>query len=651
VGLALLLIAGPGLIAAGAGSPRPFVSPLFGSNMILQRGQTNRIWGWGKPGETVRVELAGPTVAGTADASGRWQVQLVPPAAAGPLTLGIFGSQTVVFTNILAGDVWLCGGQSNMEFPLEKARNGDAEVKAADHPDLRLFTVKSQAAYAPADLAPGSWKVCTPQTVTQDGGVSAVAYFFARRVQGETNIPIGLIKDCWGGTTAESWTSADALRPLHDFDTPLAIVERLRAQGGPQYGNYIAHWYDEFDAGQKNEAWFRPDLDDHDWKTVSIPGGFSELGVPATPAVCYFRRTVVLPDPVPAGAASIHLGVVERMDTTYLNGHWLGASAWVENPRVYPIGDGVLQPGTNTIVVRVLKTRPDGGFRSQPGDLKLVLGNQGEIPLAGEWRGKLSVDARPPHPLPYGCENWPTMPAVLYNGMIAPVAPFALSGALWYQGEANAERAAQYRKLLPAMIADWRRAFGRGDFPFYLVSLPGFMRHQDVPGDAAWAELREAQAFTARDVTNCGLAVAIDVGEADNIHPADKKPVGERLALCALANYYGRPVVSAGPAFDRLEELPGALRLRFQHTEGGLVAKGGQPGEFSVAGDDGQWFWAEARIDRDSVIVSSGRVPRPKAARYAWQSNPQATLFNGAGLPAVPFRTDFPQPTIPAHTP
>jgi sialate O-acetylesterase len=639
---AVAFIAGMGLVVEAADPHLPFVSPMFGSNMILQRGKTNNIWGWGKPRETVRVELAGQTAVGAADATGRWQVRLVPPTSAGPLTLSIIGSQTVVFTNLLAGDVWLCGGQSNMEFPLKNARNGDAEVKAADHPDLRLFTVKSQAAYAPANIVTGAWKVCTPQTATEDGGVSAVAYFFARKVQSETNIPIGLIKDCWGGTTAESWTSAGALRPLHDFDAPLAIVKGLRAQGGPQYGNYISHWYDKFDAGQKDNAWFRPDLDDHGWKTVSIPGGFSELGVPVTPAVCYFRRTVVLPDPLPPGAASIHLGVVERMDTTYINGHWVGASAWVENPRVYPAGEGVLQPGTNTIVVRVFKSKADGGFLSKPGDLKLVLGNQGEIPLAGGWKGKLSVDARPPHPLPYGFENWPTMPAVLYNGMIAPVAPFAIRGTIWYQGEANAERAAQYRKLLPAMIADWRQAFGQGDFPFYIVSLPGFRPHTEVSGDDAWAELREAQAFTARDVTNSGLAVAIDLGEANSIHPVDKKPVGERLALCALANYYAREVVSSGPTFDHTEDLPNALRLHFKHTDGGLVVKGDKLGEFSVAGDGGQWFWAYAKIDGDSVIVSSSNVPRPKAARYAWQSNPEATLYNGAGLPAVPFRTDAP---------
>jgi sialate O-acetylesterase len=231
------------------------------------------------------------------------------------------------------------------------------------------------------------------------------------------------------------------------------------------------------------------------------------------------------------------------------------------------------------------------------------------------------------------------MPSVLHNGMIAPVAPFAISGALWYQGEANAGRAAQYRRLLPAMITDWRKTFGQGDFPFYIVSLAAFMQHRDQPGEDAWAELREAQAFTARAVTNSGLAVAIDVGDANDIHPKDKKEVGERLALLALANNYGRKVPCSGPTFVLAEEIPGALKLHFTNTDGGLMVKGDKLGEFAVAGEDRKWFWADAKIEGDAVIVSSPNEPQPKTARYAWQSNPVATLFNGAGLPAVPFRT------------
>jgi sialate O-acetylesterase len=288
----------------------------------------------------------------------------------------------------------------------------------------------------------------------------------------------------------------------------------------------------------------------------------------------------------------------------------------------------------------VFKIKPQGGFLAKPDELKLVLGDKTVIPLAGEWKGALSVDARPPHPMPLTFENYPTMPEVLYEGMIEPVVPLAIKGVIWYQGEANFERAYQYRTLLPMMIGDWRKLFGQGDFPFYIVSLPAFMHHRDEPGDDAWAELREAQALTAQHVKNSGLAVTVDTGDPDNIHPKDKKIVGERLALCALAKEYGEKIPYAGPTFAGMEHLPGALKLHFIHTDGGLVAKGGAPGEFSIAGADHKWHWADAKIEDNSIVVSSPGVPQPEAARYAWQANPGATLYNGAGLPAVPFRTD-----------
>jgi sialate O-acetylesterase len=332
--------------------------------------------------------------------------------------------------------------------------------------------------------------------------------------------------------------------------------------------------------------------------------------------------------------------VIEKMDTAQINGRWVGASAWVENPRAYSIGEGILKPGRNVLSVRVFKLKPDGGFQSKPDVLRLVLGDKTVIPLAGQWKGKLSVDAHPPHLLPLGFENWPVMPSVLYQGMIAPLVPLAISGAIWYQGEANASRAFQYRTLLPAMIGDWRRAFGQGDFPFYIVSLPAFMQHRDTPGDDGWAELREAQALAARSISNSGLAITIDTGDANDIHPKDKKEVGERLALCALAGHYGKKVVASGPTFTSSEELPGALKLHFAHTDGGLAVKGDKLAEFAVAGEDRKWHWADAKLDGNAVIVSSPQVPKPVAARYAWQSNPVATLFNGVGLPAAPFRTD-----------
>ncbi len=450
-------------------------------------------------------------------------------------------------------------------------------------------------------------------------------------------MPIGLIVDCLGGTPAESWTSAETLRPLKEFDQPLDEIERLHKKGGAELGSFLMHWLAENDAG--NNVWSAAEFDDSKWKAVAIPGGLAELGLGDAPGISWVRREIALPDPLPAGKAVLHLGVVDKMDTAYLNGRWVGASSWVENPRAYFIGDGILKPGKNILAVRVFKNKAAGGFMSKAADLSLVVGEQ-KIPLAGEWRGALSADCRPPHTLPLTYENYPTLPSVLFNGMIAPLAPFTIRGAIWYQGEANFQRAHQYRSLLPAMISDWRKTFSQGDFPFYIVSLPKFMAPKNLPGEDAWAELREAQALTARTVKNCALAVTVDTGEADNIHPRDKQTVGERLALVALANEYGQKISSAGPTFVSAEKISGALKLKFFNTAGGLVVKGERLGEFSVAGADHQWHWANAKIEGDHVIVSSPKVSAPQAARYAWQANPQATLFNQAGLPAAPFRTD-----------
>ncbi|MFI5097642.1 MAG: sialate O-acetylesterase [Candidatus Acidiferrales bacterium] len=627
--------------AQGGGS-LPFVSPIFGDNMVLQRGKPNTIWGWAKPGEAVRVEIADHTASSVTAPDGRWKVKIDPPAPGGPYVVKIQGRQTVELHEVLVGDVWLCGGQSNMQLGLNFARNGAEEVKSAEHPEIRFFIVQEHSSYSRADVPVGTWKIASPQTAGEGrtGGISAAAYYFARKLQDALHVPIGLVEDCLGGTPAETWTSAEGLHKLREFDVPLAEVERQRAKGGPEYGNYIMHWYDEYDLGLQGNSWADSALDDSKWKPVQIPGGFAELGVADEPSVCWFRKEIALPDPLPAGRVQLFLGSIEKMDTTYINGQWVGASSWVENPRIYTIKEGILKPGRNLITIRVFKMKPQGGFLANADVLRLVLGDGTVIPLAGAWKGHLSVDARPPHPLPIGFENYPIMPSVLYQGMLVPATPLAITGAIWYQGEANSERAYQYRKLLPAMISDWRKLFAQGDFPFYIVSLPAFMHRRDVPGDDAWAELREAQAMSARSVPHSCLAVTIDTGDADNIHPKDKKEVGDRLAFCALAEHYGQKIPHAGPTFTSVERLPGALRLHFDHVDGGLVARGGTLGEFSIAGEDHKWHWADARIEGDAVVISSSSVPDPKEARYAWQSNPAATLFNGAGLPAVPFRTD-----------
>ncbi|HEY3439680.1 MAG TPA: sialate O-acetylesterase [Paludibaculum sp.] len=630
----------PGGAPAQDAAPLPFVSPIFGDKMVLQRGKPNAIWGWSQPGDQVRVEVGEGSAIATAGADGRWQARFQPPPAGGPYTIKITGKQTVELREVLVGDVWICAGQSNMGFGLGQARNGAEEVKAADHPLLRFYNVGQRSSYSPVDVPRGSWKIVSPTTVGGFGGISATAYFFARKLQESVHVPIGLVQVAVGGVPAETFASAAALRPLKDFDTGIAELERRRHMGGPQYGNYIMHWYDEFDVGSKNGSWADPALDDSSWTKLQIPGKFTELGVGDVPNLTWIRREFTLPDPLPPGMARVYLGSIEKMDTTYINGQQVGASSWVENPRVYFARPGVLKSGRNIITLRVFKLKPDGGFLGKPDELRLTLGDGTVIPLSGEWRGKVAVDARPPHPLPPGFENLPTMPGVLRMGMLSPIAPLSLTGAIWYQGESNTERAHQYRRLLPAMIADWRQLFGQGDFPFYIVGMPAFKHRSEVPVEDSWAEMREAQSFIAKAVPHSCLAVTIDTGDPDNIHPVDKKEGGERLGFCALSEHFGRKVPYSGPDLEKVERLPGAVKLHFGHADGGLVVKGEKLAEFSVAGDDRKWYWAEARLEGNTVIVSSPSVPNPKEVRYAWQANPAATLFNGAGLPASPFRTD-----------
>ena len=635
----LALVAGS-VVAAAEPVPLPFVSPIFGDHMVLQRGKPNAIWGWSQPGDSVRVEAGGHSATAIAGANGRWQARIEPPPAGGPYAVKIIGRQTVELQDVLVGDVWICAGQSNMQFGLSQATSGPDEIQRAS-PEIRYFVVGQSVSYTHADVPRGSWKIVSPATNGSPfGGVSAVAYFFARKLHESTRVPIGLVQAAVGGVPAETLASPESLRPMKDFDAGLAEVDLRARTGGPEYGNYIQHWYDEYDIGSRNGSWADPELDDSSWKSVPVPGPFEELGVAGVPSLVWLRKVVTLPDTLPQGPARLLLGSVEKMDTSFVNGKQVGASSWVENPRAYFAG-GALKPGRNVIAIRLLKMKPDGGFLNPAADLRLALGDGTAIPLGGEWKGRVAVDGRPPQPLPIAFENLPSMPGVLYRGMLEPITPLALSGAIWYQGESNTVRAYQYRRLLPALISGWRKAFAQGDFPFYVVGLPRYKHRLDVPGSDDWAELREAQTLTVNAVPHSCLAVTIDTGDPDDVHPREKRAPGERLAACALAEHYGRKLPWSGPTLASVKRLPGgALKLRFAHADGGLVAKGDKLGEFSLAGDDRKFHWADARIQDDAVIVSTASVPDPKAVRYAWQANPEATLLNGAGFPAAPFRSD-----------
>jgi sialate O-acetylesterase len=601
--------------------------------MVLQRDKPNAFWGWTTPGAKVTVSVAGRKAVGTAGPDGRWLARLTPPKVGGPYKVVVEGGQRVELDDVLVGDVWLCTGQSNMELGLSQAMNGAQEVAAANEPNIRLYMAGRQVGYSPKATVAGTWKTCTPETVTQEGwgGFSAVGYYFGRKLQRELKVPVGLVEDCWGGTSAEAWTSSTALRPLGDFDPQLATLDRLKGEGGPVFGTYTNLWLTENDRGVR-EGWQVENLDESAWTSATVPGPLTSSGsVPPRGAV-WFRKTVNVPS---GGEATIFLNRVDDTDTTWVNGKLLGTTSFDWAWRRYPV---TLKPGRNVIAVRVFTSGKPDVFLGKPDEMLIELADGTHIPLAGEWKSRTGLNIAILSSRPRDNEPNPTVPTVLYNGMIAPLAPMAIRGAIWYQGETNAGRGAQYRRLLPAMIADWRRTFGQGDFPFYIVSLANFMRRDPNPGDDNWAELREAQALTAQTVPKSGLAVTIDVGDAADIHPKDKKTVGERLAANALALEYRRKVEYSGPVYRSMKREGDAIRLTFTHANG-MTSKGKLEG-FAVAGADRKWHWADGRIDGNTVVVRSSEVPEPVAVRYAWGHNPAATLYNGAGLPAVPFRTD-----------
>jgi sialate O-acetylesterase len=378
-----LLVAGA-VGAAAQDTQHPFVSPIFGDNMVLQREKTNTIWGWSEPGDAVRVEMGDHSATGIAGPDGKWQVKLQPPPAGGPYALKISGKRQVELHDVLVGDVWICAGQSNMQFGLAQARNAEEEIRNANYPQIRFFVVGQKAAYAPAEVPRGSWKVLSPATAGGRGGISAIAYFFGRKLGENIHVPIGLVQEAVGGIPAEAFTSPEGLRPLKDFDAGVAEVQRRHKEGQQEYGNYITHWYDDYDIGVRNGAnWADPALDDSSWKTVTVPGSFyRDLGIGDVPGLCWLRKEIMLPATLPSGMARLYLGSVDKMDTTYINGHQVGASSWVENPRTYFARDGFLKPGRNVIAIRLFKLTASRGFLGKPDELHLTLGDGTVIPLS-----------------------------------------------------------------------------------------------------------------------------------------------------------------------------------------------------------------------------------------------------------------------------
>ena len=617
-------------------------NPLFVEHAVLQQGMKVPVWGTADPGETVTVEIGGQRVTATAGVDGKWVVHLAPLKAGGPFTLTISGKNKLVLADILVGEVWIAGGQSNMERQLgprigqQPIDNWVKEAAAADHPQIRQFGVAQEKSLTPLATVQGQWSVCTPDAVKD---FTAVGYFFGRDLHAARHVPIGIIHSSWGGTPAEAWTSEAGLGTLPDFADAreqLKLLIKDPETARRQYAGRLETWFIAHDAGSvPSRSWKEPTLDAAAWKTMALPTLWEEAGEPDLNGVVWFRKTFDLPAGAPSGAAELQLGMVDDIDTTWVNGVEVGATVGYNVVRKYPVPAGLLKPGRNVVVVRVLDTGGGGGIWGDH-KLQLVFAGQGTtapapIALGGPWRYKVGMNLDDAPAPPTGFIGDIGTPTILYNAMIAPLVPYAIRGVIWYQGEANVHREQQYRTLFPALIADWRHAWGQ-DFPFLFVQIAPF---RDMT-----PELRDAQLSAWRHTPKTAMVVTTDCGDANDIHPPRKQPVGARLALAARALAYGERLEYSGPGFTALTIKEGVATLRFDHVGGGLVAKDGPLVGFTVAGADKVFHVATAEIRGATVVVRSDLVPQPAAVRYGWSNVPEGNLFNKAGLPASPFRTD-----------
>jgi len=630
--------------------------PLFTDNMVLQQKQEIPIWGKAEPGGEVVVTFNKQEKKGIVDDEGNWKVSFSPVPAGGPYELVISGEKTNRMGNIMVGEVWVCSGQSNMEMPLAGwgiINNYKEEIANANYPNIRLLMVEKKSANTPQEsFNSDGWKECSSESIPE---FSAVAYFFGRYLHGELNIPIGLIETAWGGTVAEAWTSGPALKKFPEFKD---IVDKIAADKstGEERAiatkNMIAAWPDKIEealvnSGIFNHGFQKTDYNTDKWKTMKLPTTWEETGLEYD-GVVWFSKEVEVPKSWEGKDLVLTLGKINDYDITWFNGKRVGRGTDVADFRVYKIAGSLVKAGGNKITVQVLDIGNHGGLYGPANKMKLSTKDK-SISLVGNWKYKvdpIKIDINK-LPLRPSLSFFPNRPSVLYNGMINPLLPYGIRGAIWYQGESNAGRALQYRSLFKSLINDWRKAWGQGDFSFLFVQLANFMKRVDKPVDEPWSHLREAQTM-ALQLPNTGMAVTVDIGNAIDIHPKNKQDVGKRLALNAIAKVYGKDIPYSGPMYKSMKIVQGTpngegdkIVLQFDNTNQGLKTKGNKKLKgFAIAGKDKKFVWAKAKIDGDQVVVSNSKIKDPVAVRYGWAPNPDCNLYNGAELPASPFRTD-----------
>lgn len=634
-----------GLLLLSADLSAEIILPkVIGSNMVLQRNRELTIWGWADPREKVNVTFNGQKESVRTGKDGTWTINLQPMKAGGPYAMVIEGKNEIILENILVGDVWVCGGQSNMEWSVQNANNAEEEIAAADHPEIRLFTVPNNLQFVPVDDLPsGEWEVCSPETVP---GFSAVGYFFGRRIRQETGVPVGLISSNWGGTNVETWTSREMSLTDPVMRTAVASIDEispseLQARIEQERKELIAS-LGGLEAGiiDGEPVWAAPGLDLSGWREMEVPGLWEDAGLGGLDGVVWYRRTFTLSEAQAGQDAMLKLGPIDDSDRTWINGQEVGATMnEYAKDREYQVDASVLRPGENTLVVRIEDYRGGGGFWGSP-EAMVLESPAGHVPLAGTWNYRVSSADFAVNVTTNISPN--SKPTLLFNGMIHPLLNFEVLGTIWYQGESNAGQAYRYRTLFPNLIKDWRRQWNNPELGFYFVQLANYKAAKEEPSESDWAELREAQTMTL-SLPHTGMAVAIDIGEADDIHPRNKQEVGRRLALVALHDTYGKDVAWSGPVLEDMAVEGPTVILQFDPMDSQLVVKDryGYVKGFAVAGADRVFHWARGVQHGTKIYLRSEQVDAPVAVRYGWADNPDdANLYNSVGLPAGPFRTD-----------
>ncbi|HBY51062.1 MAG TPA: sialate O-acetylesterase [Marinilabiliales bacterium] len=618
-----------------------YLPKVFGDNMVLQRELKIPVWGNSTPGATIIAELGNTKSTTKADQEGKWMVHLPKFKAGGPYTLKIYEEgkpgEGVVLSGILVGDVWLASGQSNMEWQVQQAKDASVEIANANFPQLRFLMVEHSNEVKPqTDISTSGWKVCDSNTVKE---LSAVAYFFARKIHVDQNVPIGIVQSTWGGTRIEPWTSREMLltSPITRECTLSADTLHYNREDIIRDSlKQVRFWDIVYNPQNNAEKIFpAPDYDDSDWTEIAMPNVLKDFGIGYYEGMVWMRKKISLPESYSGKDLTINLGHPEMTYSLYFNGSEICKNKWYSNAtHSYTIPAALVQPGENTITVRIAMLWGGGGL-NPANDIYITDGST-EITLAGNWLYK--KDLEPAIPKMSNNQGYPT---VLFNSMINPLVPYGIKGFLWYQGESNAEEAYNYRKLFPMLIADWRQHWQQGNLPFLFVQLANYMERKPLPSESEWAELREVQTLTLSQL-NTGMACTIDIGDAGSVHPLNKQEVGRRLALIANKTVYKQDgIIISGPMFRSYKKEGNRIRISFSSIGSGLSTSNGKEVKgFAIAGDDKQFHWAKAVIEGNEVVVYCDEVENPEAVRYAWADNPECNLINSEGLPAVPFRTD-----------